>query len=78
MHPSLQIKTKSWQWHHYGPGSKHRSKIIPKEQHLIKVVEALVEDEECPSPPVIGKVDTNMKFHHALNTTMMWLDSHIE
>ena len=59
-------------------GSKYKSKVIPKDWHLVKVVGVLLGNEECPTPPCLGKFYTVMKFHDALNTIVMWPDSHIE
>ena len=36
-------------------GSKFKSKIIPLDWHIVKVVSAILGKEDCPLPPCPGK-----------------------
>ena len=59
------------------PGSKFKSKIIPSNWHIVKVVSAVLGEEDCPLPPCPGKSRMVTKIKHAVKKTILWPDSHI-
>ena len=59
------------------PGSKFKSKIIPPDWHIVKVVSAILGEEDCPLPPCPGKSQMVMKIKDVVKKTILWPDSHI-
>ena len=58
------------------PGAKFKSKIIPTDWHIVKVVSAILEEEDCPLPPCPGKSHMVTKIKDAVKKTILWPGSY--
>ena len=58
-------------------GSRFKTKIVPKDWHTVKIVSAILGEEDCLLTPCSIKSQVVMKIKDAVNKTVLWPDSHI-
>ena len=58
-------------------GSRFKTKIVPNDWRILKILSAISGEEDCPLTPCSITSQLVTKIKDAVNKIMLWPDSHI-